>query len=75
MKSFDKDRNSLEYKIYDLITRRFIASCWKDAECFEKKVLIEVNGEFFNKKGLEITKKNFLEIYEKFYYIKGEKLP
>ena len=52
-----------EWKIYELVTRHFLACCSKDASGFETIVKIEVGGEHFHAKGLQIKEQNYLEIY------------
>jgi len=60
----------LEYKIFDLITRRFIACCSEDAVISEVKVVARIREEIFHATGITILEENFLEIYRQFYYLK-----
>lgn len=53
----------MESKIYELITRHFLASCSKNAEGQETYVEISIGYEKFHAKGLVLLKKNYLEIY------------
>lgn len=52
-----------EKRIYELITRHFLACCDKNAVGSEKSVEIVINEEVFNIKGLHIEEKNYLEVY------------
>ena len=58
-------------KVYELITRHFLACCWADAIGAEETVDIEINEEKFHAKGLRIIEKNYLEVYK--YDSWGEK--
>lgn len=60
------DKNSLsaeEWKVYDLITRSFLACCSRDATGEEFQVKAEVEGEPFKASYLTVTDPGFLEIY------------
>lgn len=50
-------------KLFELITRHFLACCSEDAIGLENVVEVEVNGEKFNTHGLYILERNFLEVY------------
>ncbi|KAG6335258.1 hypothetical protein ID866_3833 [Astraeus odoratus] len=50
-------------QVYDFITRRFLASCSKDAEGFETTVDVEYGGEQFCATGLIVLQRNYLEVY------------
>ncbi|KAG2148661.1 DNA topoisomerase [Suillus bovinus] len=52
-----------EKKVYEFITRRFLASCSKDAEGKETIVQVDYGGEEFNATGLIVLQKNYLEVY------------
>lgn len=69
VKPFEGDRNSKLFKIYDLIARRFMANCSKDAITQEVHVKVQVKDEFFHTKGTIIKEENFLAIYKKFYKV------
>ena len=75
VKVYEKNLNTKEGKVYDLITRHFIANCSEDAIVEENDVIAEVNKEIFKAKGTCIIEKNFLKIYEKYYTLKEKKLP
>ncbi|KAG8214045.1 DNA topoisomerase [Butyriboletus roseoflavus] len=52
-----------EKKVYDFITRRFLASCSKDAEGSETTVDVVYGGEEFYVTGLIILARNYLDVY------------
>lgn len=52
-----------EAKLYELITRHFLACCHKDAIGNETTVTININGEEFTTSGLIIHELNYLEVY------------
>lgn len=43
-----------EKKVYEYVVRRFLAACAKDAEGFQTKVEILVNGEEFSANGVSV---------------------
>lgn len=60
------DRNALtdqEWKIYDFITRHFLASLSKDAKGSETRVTADLGGETFHTEGEECLEPNWLEIF------------
>jgi len=63
-----------EWRVYELVTRHFLACCSKDAVGFETVIRIEIDKEFFHANGLMIREYNWLEVYpyEKWY---GKNLP
>ena len=52
-----------EWRIYDLLTRHFLATISKDDELAETNVKAEMGGENFSTKGVSIEKLNWLEIF------------
>lgn len=52
-----------EARIYELITRHFLASLSADATGYETSCDIELAGEFFTASGLCIVEKNYLKVY------------
>ncbi|KAJ3486447.1 hypothetical protein NLI96_g4239 [Meripilus lineatus] len=52
-----------EKKVYDYITRRFLACCSKDAQGMETTVRLRMGDETFHTTGLRILQRNFLEVY------------
>lgn len=57
---FDKP---IEEKVYELITRHFLACCSEDALGNETKVEIQIGFEMFHCKGLHIVAYNYLDVY------------
>lgn len=59
-------RNQLkgdEWKVYELITRHFLASCSQDAKGFQTTVKSRISEETFECKGLQVAELNFLKVY------------
>ncbi|KIJ68114.1 hypothetical protein HYDPIDRAFT_83606 [Hydnomerulius pinastri MD-312] len=52
-----------EKKVYEFITRRFLACCSKDAEGYETVVEVSYGGEEFGVTGLRILARNYLDVY------------
>ncbi|KAJ1648751.1 DNA topoisomerase 3-alpha [Dispira simplex] len=52
-----------EKKLYELIVRRFIATCWEHAKGHKTSVTITIAGEKFSCSGLMVLAKNYLEVY------------
>ncbi|KAF9449670.1 prokaryotic type I DNA topoisomerase [Macrolepiota fuliginosa MF-IS2] len=52
-----------EKRVYEYITRRFLACCSKDAEGWQTTVEVACGGEIFSATGLVIMRKNYLEVY------------
>ncbi|KAG5723220.1 DNA topoisomerase 3 [Termitomyces sp. T112] len=50
-------------RVYEFITRRFLASCSKDAKGWQTTVDVECGGEYFSATGLVVMEKNYLEVY------------
>ncbi|GAA5894632.1 hypothetical protein JCM5296_002915 [Sporobolomyces johnsonii] len=50
-------------RVYDLIVRRFLACCSRNAKGMETTVEIEIAGECFGAKGLVIRERNYLDVY------------
>lgn len=75
IKNFTGDVDSDEGKIFDLVARHFAACCSNDAIVENVEVIVEVNGENFNVKGLKIIERNFLNVYDKFYTLKEKQVP
>ena len=57
------DLKDEELKIYELITRHFLACVSKDALGFETNVKISINNELFHTFGLIILERNYLDVY------------
>lgn len=52
-----------EWRIYDIVTRHFLATISKDAELAETQVKVAMGGELFHSKGVSIEKLNWLEVF------------
>lgn len=52
-----------EARVYELITRHFLACVSQDAIGKETTVNIEINGEKFHASGLMVIQRNYLEVY------------
>ncbi|KAF8893540.1 prokaryotic type I DNA topoisomerase, partial [Infundibulicybe gibba] len=52
-----------EKRVYEFITRRFLACCSKDAEGWQTTVDLVCGGEEFHATGLVIMEKNYLLVY------------
>ena len=52
-----------EWRIYDILTRHFLATISKDAELAEVAIKVTMGGEFFHTKGVRVEKQNWLEIF------------
>ncbi|KAJ3190272.1 DNA topoisomerase [Gaertneriomyces sp. JEL0708] len=57
------DLSPEEDRVYDYITRRFLACCSAAAKGEETVVKAIVGGERFTAKGLNITERNYLEVF------------
>lgn len=67
-------RNDQEWRVYDLITRHFLACCSDDAHGHQTSIAIEMGGELFSVSGLVIQQRNYLDIYS-FDKWTGKQLP
>ncbi|KAG8726550.1 DNA topoisomerase, partial [Ceratobasidium sp. 428] len=61
-------------RVYEYVTRRFLACCSKDAEGFQTTADVEVNEEEFYATGLVVLERNYLEVY-KYDKWTGKNLP
>ncbi|GJJ12157.1 hypothetical protein Clacol_006398 [Clathrus columnatus] len=52
-----------EKKVYEYITRRFLACCSKDAEGWETTVNVTCGREEFYSTGLQIIERNYLDVF------------
>lgn len=73
--SFRGAANSSEAKIFDLVTRRFLAACSRDAKLEASEYRLNVGGERFLAKGVRVVESNFLEIYRPYYSVRETELP
>jgi len=63
--------NKQEWRIYDLIVRRFLATLTKNARAAVSTAEIEVSGELFRAEGYELLEENWRAIYD--YFRKKER--
>lgn len=68
------DLTSTEWKIYELVARRFLATISDPAEAESTRLDIDINGEPFVAKGDVIKDEGFLRYYP-YYRKKDEELP
>lgn len=61
--SHANDLSADEKKVYEYVTRRFLAGCATDALGEETRVEIELAGECFHTTGLVVLALNYLEIF------------
>eukprot|EP00606_Chrysophyceae_sp_TOSAG23-5_P001450 GSChrysophyteH2.ASY1.ANO1.1140.1 assembled CDS len=79
LKNVDENsfRDQDEKKVYELVTRHFLACCAQDARGFQSTLTVRVpdlQGECFSATGLKITEKNWLDVY-KFEHWSAKKVP
>ncbi|KRX03419.1 DNA topoisomerase, type IA, core domain [Pseudocohnilembus persalinus] len=66
---------NLDYNVYQLISKHFLACCSQNAQGVETNIQIEVNGEKFQKQGLYLTEQNYLEIYGQYQDVNQNVVP
>ncbi|CAJ0577349.1 unnamed protein product, partial [Mesorhabditis spiculigera] len=59
----DQFSNDNDWRVYELVTRHFLACCSKDAKGQETKVTIRLGGESFTATGLMVEDPGYLEVY------------
>jgi DNA topoisomerase-1 len=59
----EKEMDERQWKIYELIARRFLATLAKNAVCERSTSIIDIGGERFEGNGYEILEKNWHKIY------------
>lgn len=70
--------NDEERNVYELVSRHFLACCAKDARGSQTNITIAIpedGGETFSATGLMVLERNYLDVYSKFDYWKGNKVP
>ena len=63
-----------EKKLYEFITRRFLACCSPDAKGHGTTVAVEIGGEYFEAKGLTILERNYLNVYHPYENWSGNEI-
>jgi DNA topoisomerase-3 len=56
--------NNLEFQIYELVARHFLACVSGDARATQTNVEFKVKAEMFEMKGLAIQERNYLDVYK-----------
>lgn len=64
-----------ERKVYEFITRRFLACCSDDAKGQTSEVEIQYGDEEFHAKGLIVLERNYLDVYIYDKWESSQKLP
>ncbi|PLN75435.1 DNA topoisomerase III alpha [Aspergillus taichungensis] len=67
--------NADEKKVYEFITRRFLACCSEDAKGQSSEVEIEYGDEVFHAKGLIVLERNYLDVYVYDKWESSQQLP
>lgn len=62
-KAADRAFNAEERKVYEYITRRFLACCSQNAKGANITANIAVGDELFDIVGLRVTERNYLDVY------------
>lgn len=62
------------WRVYELVTRHFLACCSRDARGRSSRVSVEMGGETFSASGLIVTQRGFLDVYP-YTAWHGSKLP
>lgn len=62
------------WRVYELVTRHFLACCSRDARGKSSRVTVEMGGETFSAGGLIVTQRGFLDVYP-YTAWHGSKLP
>ncbi|EFE39205.1 hypothetical protein TRV_06117 [Trichophyton verrucosum HKI 0517] len=55
--------NANEEKVYEFVTRRFLACCSEDAEGESTDIEIQYGDEEFHTRGLVVLERNYLDVY------------
>lgn len=67
--------NADERKVYEFVTRRFLACCSEDAKGEATDVEIEWGGEMFYTHGLLVLQRNYLDVYVYDKWVSSQQLP
>lgn len=71
----DSTADPLKRKVYEFITRSFLACCAPDAQGQETEVVVDLQGEAFKANGLMVTHRNWLDVYPYTNWGGGNTLP
>lgn len=64
-----------EFKVYDLVVKRFFATFGEPAVRESMNLKVSVNGEIFTATGLRTKQRNWFELYEPYVKLKEEEWP
>ncbi|KAF2758064.1 DNA topoisomerase III [Pseudovirgaria hyperparasitica] len=64
-----------EKRVYEFVTRRFLACCSEDAKGVSAELGIEWGVEKFNAKGLTVLQRNYLDVYPYDKWESSQQLP
>ncbi|EGV61874.1 DNA topoisomerase [Yamadazyma tenuis] len=67
--------NDKQRKVYEYVVRRFLACCSTDAKGFQTVAELQWGNETFRASGLEVTEKNYLDVYTYRTWSSTEQLP
>ncbi|KAI9929279.1 hypothetical protein ASPWEDRAFT_24881 [Aspergillus wentii DTO 134E9] len=67
--------NANEKKVYEFVTRRFLACCSEDAKGQTSEVEIQYGDEMFHANGLIVLERNYLEVYVYDKWESSQQLP
>lgn len=71
-------RNALDadqHRVYEFVTRRFLACCSKDAQGEQSTIELQYGEEAFYTNGLNVVEKNYLEVYPYEKWESSQELP
>ena len=64
-----------EQRVYEFVTRRFLACCSEDARGSRTDITILYGSETFNASGLTVLERNYLEVYPYDKWTSSQELP
>jgi len=64
-----------EQRLFELITRHFLAQCSTDATCASTKVTLKIGEEYFGVSGQSIEIAGYLEVYSMYEKVGDNVLP
>ncbi|SCU89392.1 LAME_0E03268g1_1 [Lachancea meyersii CBS 8951] len=67
--------NENEKKVYEYVTRHFLACCSEDAKGHSTTMTLQWGPEFFSANGIVVLEKNFLEVYPYMKWDSTKQLP
>ncbi|SCU96697.1 LAFA_0G07624g1_1 [Lachancea sp. 'fantastica'] len=67
--------NENEKKVYEYVTRHFLACCSEDAKGHSTTMTLQWGPEFFNANGIVVLERNFLDVYVYMKWDSTKELP